>query len=78
LVSWWWYLLLAGAGAVGAGAVRAAVQRDDVGVVDEAVDGRGGHDVVAEGFSSQNRGSHMLLTAGVIFDLRLCGSGVSS
>ena len=32
-----------------AGAVGVAVQGDDVGVVDEAVDGRGGHDVVAEG-----------------------------
>ena len=34
-----------------AGAVGVAVQGDDVGVVDEAVDGRGGYDVVAEGLA---------------------------
>jgi hypothetical protein len=36
---------------VGAGSVGVSVQGDDVGVVDEAVDGRGGDNVVAEGLS---------------------------
>jgi len=36
---------------VAAGAVGVAVEGDDVGVVDEAVDGGGGDDVVAEGFA---------------------------
>src|SRR5450756_2774922 len=43
--SGWW------PGAVRAGAVGVAVQGDDVGVMDEAVDGRRGHDVVAEGLA---------------------------
>src|SRR5665811_935674 len=52
----WWFCLLAGvdrwwSGAVRSGAVGVAVQGDDVGVVDEAVDGRGRDDVIAEGLS---------------------------
>lgn len=42
---WWW------SGSVGAGAVGVAVERDDVRVVDEAVDGRGSDDIVAEGLA---------------------------
>lgn len=39
-----------------AGAVGVTVQGDDVGVVDEAVDGGGGHDVVAEGLAPAGEG----------------------
>ena len=48
--------------AVGAGAVGVTVQGDDVGVVDEAVDGGDGDDVVAEGFAPERENARLDVT----------------
>ncbi len=65
---------LSGDGLGEADAVAAGLA--DVGVVHEPVDGGGGqglgHDLV-----ESNRGCHMFPMAYLIFDLRLCGSGVA-
>src|SRR5664279_4561878 len=70
-------------GSVAAGAVGLAVQGNDVGVVDEAVDGGGGDDVVAEGFAPAGerevRGDHDragLVAAGDELEEQRCGRGV--
>ena len=49
-------VLLGWLATVAAGAVGVAVEPDDVGVVDEAVDGRGGDDVVAEDLTQRPKG----------------------
>jgi hypothetical protein len=79
---WWFWLPGCGggwrAGAVGAGSAGVSVQGDDVGVVDEAVDGRGGGDVVAEGFSPANWNWLRFRMMVLAFDLLVSVSGVSS
>ena len=81
---WWFWLPGCGAGggwragAVGAGSAGVSVQGDDVGVVDEAVDGRGGGDVAAEGFSPANWNWLRFRMMVLAFDLLVSVSGVSS
>lgn len=69
----WWR-----SGSVGAGSVGVAVQGDDVGVVDEPVDGRGGDDVVAEGLSPANWNWLRFPITVLGCDLLILVSGVSA
>ena len=63
---------------MGAGSVRVSVQGDDVGVVDEPVDGRGCDDVIAEGLAPANWNWLRFGIVVAAFDLLISVSGVSS
>jgi hypothetical protein len=59
-------------------AVGVAFEGDDVGVVDEPVDHRGGDDVVAEDLAPPNWDWLRFLIGCLAFDLRLCLTGGSA
>jgi hypothetical protein len=74
--------LSAGGGVLGSGAslgeaVGVGAGLDDVPAEGEAVDDGGAEPGVGEGLGPANRGCHMFPMTYLVFDLRLCGSGVA-